>query len=84
MFLVSRLADFVKHLAETSHGLKTRSGRPHISSERPFSFAERQNAPVERFEWRRPLRQRNGKNGVHQRAGKTLFPLSGRAKQPGR
>ena len=26
-----------------------------------------QNAPVERFEWRRPLRQRNGKNGWRER-----------------
>ena len=29
----------MKHLAETSHGLKTRSGRPHISSE---TFTRRQ------------------------------------------
>jgi hypothetical protein len=32
-----------------------------------------QKGPVDLFEWRRPLRQRNGKNGVHQRAESALF-----------
>ena len=31
-----------------------------------------QKGPVDLFEWRRPLRQRDGKNGVHQRAGSVL------------
>ena len=35
-------------------------------------FTWGQNAPVARFEWRRPLRQRNGKNGTRLRAWQSL------------
>ena len=38
-----------------------------ISLQNDPDFSRGQNAPVERFEWRRPLRQRNGRTGRHER-----------------
>ena len=39
-----------KHLAETSHGLKSRPGRPHIPSQTFHELARGQNSPVDCFE----------------------------------
>jgi hypothetical protein len=81
MFLVFWFAKIVKHLAETSHGLKTRPGRPHIPSQ-TFPDVIGDKTVCRSEDWgtvlrrRRPLRQRNGRNGVRLHAGGSFFAYS--------
>jgi hypothetical protein len=56
-----------------SEVIRSKHGQAVLISLRNDPDASRgQNAPVERFEWRRPLRQRNGENVGRERDASSL------------